>query len=274
MVARYYAQFHGNRRRKQTMNQIKKKNVLRRIDGEGIALAKQILRQAAHGSLATLEQGNGHPLASRVTVATDIDGTPIILISELSSHTTALMNDPRCSLLIGELGTGDPLAHPRMTLICSAEQLDRQSDEGQRAKKRFLMRHNAAALYADFGDFHFFKLTIERANLNGGFAKAYALKANDFMLNDDALCAAFADVEDGVIEHMNEDHQKAIAHYAKTAAPSLAASHGDAIWFITGIDPDGIDLKTDDTVLRIPFDNAPIKADDIRAVLVRMAKSG
>ena len=254
------------------MKQIKKKDVLKRTDSEGIALAKRILRQSIYGSLATLERESNHPLASRVTVATDIDGTPIILISELSNHTSALMNDPRCSLLIGEIGTGDPLAHPRMTLICSAKQLDRQSIEGQRAKKRFLKRRNAAALYADFGDFHFFKLEIERANLNGGFAKAYALQANDFVLNDGALCTAFADIEDGVIEHMNEDHQKAIAYYAKTAAPHLAANHSDAAWLLTGIDPDGIDLKADDTSLRIPFENAPIQPDDIRAVLVELAK--
>ena len=256
------------------MTRNKNNDVLRQTDDEGIALAKRLLRQATHGSLATLEPESNHPLASRVTIATDIDGTPIILISELSSHTPALMNDPRCSLLVGEIGAGDPLAHPRMTLICSAKQLDRKSDEGQRAKKRFLMRHNAAALYADFGDFHFFKLEVERANLNGGFAKAYALKADDFVLNDDALCAAFADVEEGVIEHMNEDHQKAIAHYAKTEAPDLVASNTEAVWLITGIDPDGIDLKANDIALRIPFADAPIKADDIRAVLVNMAKSG
>ena len=256
------------------MTRNKNNDVLRQTDDEGIALAKRLLRQATHGSLATLEPESNHPLASRVTIATDIDGTPIILISELSSHTPALMNDPRCSLLVGEIGAGDPLAHPRMTLICSAKQLDRKSDEGQRANKRFLMRHNAAALYADFGDFHFFKLEVERANLNGGFAKAYALKADDFVLNDDALCAAFADVEEGVIEHMNEDHQKAIAHYAKTEAPDLVASNTEAVWLITGIDPDGIDLKANDIALRIPFADAPIKADDIRAVLVNMAKSG
>lgn len=255
------------------MTRNKKNDVLRRTDHKGIALAKCILRQAKHGSLATLEPESKHPLASRVTVATDVDGTPVILISELSSHTPALMNDPRCSLLLGEIGVGDPLAHPRMTLICSAKQLDRQSNEGQRAKKRFLRRHNAAALYADFGDFHFFKLEIERANLNGGFAKAYALKADDFVLKDEPLCAAFAEAEDGVIEHMNEDHQKAIAHYAKTAAPDLVAKNHEAIWLITGIDPDGIDLKAGDIALRIPFEDAPIQAEDIRAVLVEMAKS-
>ncbi|MEP1441901.1 MAG: DUF2470 domain-containing protein [Hyphomicrobiales bacterium] len=255
------------------MTSDKKKDVLRKTDAEGIALAKRMLRQATYGSLAVLETDSGHPLASRVTLATDFDGTPIILISELSNHTPALMNDPRCSLLIGEMGSGDPLAHPRITLICSAKRLDRKSDEGQRARKRFLMRHSSAGLYADFGDFHFFKLEIERANLNGGFAKAYALKAEDFILTDETLWAAFAEAEDGVVGHMNEDHQNAIAHYAKIAAPELVDSTNEASWLMTGIDPDGIDLKADDMALRVPFDDAPIKADDIRSVLVKMTKS-
>lgn len=255
------------------MTSDKKKNVLRQTDAEGITLAKRMLRQATYGSLATLEQDSGHPLASRVSLATDIDGTPIILISELSSHTPALMNDPRCSLLVGEMGRGDPLAHPRMTLISTAKHLDRQSDEGQRARKRFLMRHSSAAIYADFGDFHFFKLEIERANLNGGFAKAYALQADDFILKDQKLCTAFGEAQDGVVEHMNEDHQNAIAHYAKTTAPELAANCNETSWFMTGIDPEGMDLKADDIALRVPFHNAPIKPDDIRAILVKMAKS-
>ena len=62
----------------------------------------------------------GAPLASRVGVATDIDGAPLILVSMLSAHTPAILADPRCSLLVGEPGKGDPLAHPRLTLICRA----------------------------------------------------------------------------------------------------------------------------------------------------------
>ena len=73
---------------------------------------------------------------------------------------------------------------------------------------------------------------------------------------------------------MNEDHQRAIAHYAKTSAPQLVDSGNEARWLMTGVDPDGVDLKADDITLRISFEGAPIKADDIRAVLVKMAKAG
>ncbi|RVB28703.1 HugZ family protein, partial [Mesorhizobium sp. M7A.F.Ca.CA.004.05.1.1] len=102
-----------------------KKDVIRETDAEAIRLAKTLLRSARFGALAVIEPQTGSPLASRVGVATDIDGAPLILVSMLSAHTGALLADPRCSLLLGEPGKGDPLAHPRLTLICQAARLER-----------------------------------------------------------------------------------------------------------------------------------------------------
>ena len=38
-------------------------------------------------------------------------------MSELAGHRQALERNGACSLLVGEPGKGDPLAHPRVTLI-------------------------------------------------------------------------------------------------------------------------------------------------------------
>src|SRR5688572_13428223 len=133
-----------------------KKDVLRPTDAEAIRLARTLLRAARYGALAVLEPATGVPLASRVALATDHDGAPLILVSALSAHTGALIADPRCSLLVGEPGRGDPLAHPRMTLVCRAEKLERGTPEQARAERRFLSRHPKAALYAGFGDFSYF----------------------------------------------------------------------------------------------------------------------
>ncbi|TIX34331.1 MAG: HugZ family protein, partial [Mesorhizobium sp.] len=94
----------------------RKKDVIRETDAEAIRLAKTLIRSARFGALAVIEPGTGSPLASRVGVATDLDGAPLILVSMLSAHTGAILADPRCSLLVGEPGKGDPLAHPRLTL--------------------------------------------------------------------------------------------------------------------------------------------------------------
>jgi putative heme iron utilization protein len=59
--------------------------------------------------------------------------------------------DPRASILLAESGKGDPLAHPRLTVI---GRLERCPDP--RVRERFLARHPKARLYADFVDFSFF----------------------------------------------------------------------------------------------------------------------
>src|SRR5690606_16094888 len=94
-----------------------------------------------YGALAVLDPADGSPYASRVAVATDLDGTPLILVSSLSGHTAGLVADPRCSLLVGEPGKGDPLAHPRISISCRANRLERGSDEHARAQRRFLNRN-------------------------------------------------------------------------------------------------------------------------------------
>ena len=94
------------------------------------AVAKGLLRATRAGSLATIDRNTGHPFASLVNVATDVDGSPLILVSRLSTHTANLEVDGRASVLLASTGKGDPLAHPRLTLLGSFVQIardDRQS---------------------------------------------------------------------------------------------------------------------------------------------------
>lgn len=132
------------------------KSVIRPTDDQARQLAKGLVRAARFGALAAIEAGSGDPLASRVAVATDLDGTPVILTSTLSGHTAAIKETPACSLLVGEPGKGDPLAHPRVSLFCEARQIERGSKDHTRVRRRYLARHPKAELYVDFGDFAFF----------------------------------------------------------------------------------------------------------------------
>ena len=69
------------------------------------------------GALATIDRNTGYPFASLVNVATDVDGSPLILVSRLSTHTANLEIDGRASLLLAAVGKGDPLAYPRLTVL-------------------------------------------------------------------------------------------------------------------------------------------------------------
>lgn len=250
------------------MKQNQNKDVIRETDAQAIRLAKTLLRSARFGALAVLEPQTGSPLASRVGVATDIDGAPLILVSMLSAHTPAMLADPRCSLLLGEPGKGDPLAHPRLTLACQASRLERGSDAHARAERRYLNRNPKASLYSGLGDFSIFRLEPQRASLNGGFGKAYLLDRSD-LLTGGPIVEELAASEQSAVEHMNADHLDAIAIYAY----HYAGASGDG-WSIAGLDADGMDLVSRDDVCRVFFPQPLASAREWRPALVDMAKRG
>jgi putative heme iron utilization protein len=244
----------------------KTRDVLRPTDDEAIRLARGLIRTARHGAIAVLEPGSGAPLASRVAVATDHDGAPIILISGLAAHTGGIEADPRCSLLLGEPGKGDAMAHARITLACIAEKIARDDPRHARIEWRFLSHNPKAKLYAGLGDFAFYRLEPQRASLNGGFGKAFALTRENLLTAGDRL-DAIAGAERRAVEHMNEDHADAVANYAAV----FGKAKGDEGWVMTGIDADGFDLAAGDRVLRIPFREPLGDAPDMHKTLVAMA---
>ena len=222
-----------------------RQDVLRPADDAARAQAKRLIRTARFGALAT-----------------EIDGAPVLLASDLSAHTEALKADPRCSLLAGEPGKGDPLAHPRVTLFAVAERLPR--DEDADARRRFLARHPKAALYADFGDFAFWRLRPERADFNGGFGKACVLEPADLAPRAD--WRALAEAEAAAVAHMNADHADAVDHFAR-----ICGASGDG-WTLTGLDPEGCDLARGDEVRRLEFMTPVRDAGGLRAALVALAR--
>jgi putative heme iron utilization protein len=226
---------------------------------DAIGLAHSLLRSIRSGALATLDP-DGTPFASLVTMATDVDGTPLMLLSRLSAHTRNLLASPRCSLLFSQGGKGDPLAHPRLTVVGRAVQT-----QETRARERFLARHPKAKLYADFPDFGFFALDPEAGHLNGGFAKAATL-TRDQLLLDLTDAEAIVAGERGAVEHMNADHADALALYAAEAGAEAGLP-----WRLTGLDPEGMDLIAGDRTARVTYPERVIDMGTLRKSLVAMA---
>src|SRR5688500_11112475 len=167
-------------------------------DFDGIPIAKHLLRTVRAGALATLDKEAGFPFASLATVATDCDGSPLLLMSGLAAHTANLDRDPRASILLAQGGKGDPLAHPRLTILGRAARTAEP-----RIRGRFLARHPKAKLYADFGDFAFWRMEMTAGHLNGGFARAMTLSGEQ-LRTDLAGADDLVDLEESAVGHMNE----------------------------------------------------------------------
>src|SRR4051794_2351040 len=230
------------------------------------ALAKALLRATRAGTLGTLDRNTGHPFTSLVNVATDVDGSPLMLTSRLSTHTANLEHDGRASILLAETGKGDPLAHPRLTVLGTFAAVPRDSAEEVRVRRRFLARHPKSELYVGFGDFSFWRLSAASAHLNGGFARAADLKAADLM-TDLAGADELIATEEGAVAHMNSDHAEATRLYA-----TKLLGEDDGPWRISGLDPDGADLTAGDRTARLAFPQRVTSAAALRQVLVELAK--
>ena len=224
--------------------------------------AKTLIRSARRAALGTLSPPQGAPFVSLVTIATAIDGTPILLLSNLAVHAGNLEADARASLLVAaDAAPGDPLALARVTIQGSA----RRIDEPAAAKDRFLRRNSEAEAYVDFGDFAFYRFTVTAAHLVAGFGRIVPLSPAD-MLIDPALAATFAEVEREAVQHMNEDHRDALSLYAERLA---GAEPGD--WRSVGADPEGLDLMAAERCVRIGFMEPVRTGAALRSVLKSLA---
>jgi putative heme iron utilization protein len=230
-----------------------------RASYDALAEAKRLIRSVRAGALASLAE-SGHPFATLANIATDYDGSPLLLLSRLAAHTVNLERDSRCSVLLSQGGKGDPLAHPRLTIIGRAE---RTQDEHVRG--RFLRRHPKSELYAGFADFSFWRIGVERAHLNGGFARAADFPGDAVLTPLDGAEALLA-AEEGAVAHMNEDHREALSLYA-----TRLLGEAEGPWRATGIDPEGMDLAAGDRTARLTFDKITANPGDLRSTLVHLA---
>lgn len=247
-------------------NQNKKSPILE-TSSDAIDQARKLMRLARHGAVSVLEPETGYPFVSRTNCVLTMQGEPVFLMSDLSAHTKAIKKDARTALLLGEPGKGDPLAHPRITVIGKTERIDKEENPELEAhlRTRYINRHPKASAYNSLPDFFIYKMTVERASMNAGFGKAYELTREELLL-DEAAANELATVENRIVGHMNEDHADAIEHYAVNLLGQEPSK-----WTMAACDPEGADLIAGDKTARLLFDKLCSSASDVREELVRLA---
>lgn len=223
--------------------------------------ARRLVRRARWATLATLDPRSGAPYASLVTVGTDVDGAPLVLISRLAVHTRNIEADNRVSILFADVGEGDPFVHPRVSITAAAVKVE----DDERIGRRFLARHPDAALYAGFADFSYYRLEPSGAHLVAGFGRIVDLPRTDLVL-DMAGAEGLVETEAEAVEHVNADHPDTVALYATAL---LGLPQGE--WRMIGIDPEGCDLAWGDRTARLPFHGRVTGPAELRKAFQNLA---
>ena len=134
-----------------------------------LAAAAALLVAARSATLATMHEGAPH--ASLVTPAVVGDGSIVLLLSGLATHTRHLQSNPACALLVmGAAAGANPQTTPRLNLNGTA----RPVPAGV-VRTDYLKIHPYAAQYAEFSDFSFWEITVSTSQYIGGFADAGSL---------------------------------------------------------------------------------------------------
>jgi putative heme iron utilization protein len=208
----------------------------------------------------------GHPYGSFVTFAID-EGSPVFLISALAEHTRNLVADARASLLVAENVAADPLANGRVTLLGRCAAVDGQA-EREAARRAFLAAHPNASYYAGYGDFSWWRLTVESVRYIGGYGRMSWVSPEEWR-------AARPDPMDEhaprIIDHMNADHAAALLECCRsfTKADATAAR-------MTSVDRYGFEMSVatgqGPRPVRIGFSRPISTPEEAREELVALAK--
>ncbi|HKS88559.1 MAG TPA: pyridoxamine 5'-phosphate oxidase family protein [Stellaceae bacterium] len=208
-------------------------------DSTSGAAARRLIRARSHAALATLYAGR--PYVSLVATACAFDGSPLLLLSDLAQHSRNLAADPRASLLFEATGERpDPLAAARLSVLGRAERCD-----DRLMAARFAARHPTSADYAGFADFHLYRLGIEHGHLVAGFGRIAWIESAD--LRFAAPASRLAGTEAELIERLNRENGAALA------VAMRRFGHRGVGWRITGIDPEGVDLRRGGKTARLDF---------------------
>ncbi len=227
------------------------------------ALARNLMRTHDWAALGTTMPDDGHPYASLVLVAADYDASPILLLSDLAEHARNIAADSRVSLLFdGTRNLPSPLTGARVSVQGRAVRSD-----DEHLRRRFLARHEDAAGYADFADFAFYQVIVERGHLVAGFGKIEWLDKGALLYLEPGI-DGMRSFEASAVSHMNQDHGDAIQHYAQNLLGAKETG-----WIMTGCDPEGCDLRREGRVLRLDFPAPVNDADSLRQQLVALART-
>lgn len=229
--------------------------------------ARTLMQSSRVGSLATLSSVEpvGYPFGSVVSYSLDGRGRPILLLSDIAEHTRNLKADRRASLMTKEDDRpGDVLALGRVTLVGDLAAVE--ASERDAVREIYLASH-PDTVYADFGDFNFYRLDVATVRYVGGFGHMSWVDADDYATAEPDPLRPH---QNSIIEHMNEDHGEAMVAYARVFG-GVADATGARMM---GCDRYGFEMLVEHPsgkqAVRLGFGETTDTPEAVRKAMVRM----
>jgi putative heme iron utilization protein len=231
----------------------------------------------------------GFPGGSVVGFAPDEEGRPLFVFSGMSSHTQDILADPKCSLTIAAKefkGAADG----RVNLIGTCERL-KDPELIKKTKAIYLEKH-PGAFWVEFGDFFFYRMTVQAVRFVGGFARAGSVSPEEYVeATPDPIMAFGA----AIAQHMNDDHSGStiamVEHYVPGLGVNADGSEPTTRYIqkaeITSVDSLGMfvkitrDPENNDQLpmqplqfkLRLPFPSQVTERGDVKKAIVEMTRA-
>jgi heme oxygenase (biliverdin-IX-beta and delta-forming) len=228
--------------------------------------ARTIAAAGNAGTLATLTDA-GDPWASFVAYGLH-EGRPVLCLSNLAEHGRNLTRDPRASLsIVAASAEIDPLASSRITLAGIVAQPSDNERDAVRAA--YVDAVPAGKVFADFSDFTFWVLAVQRVRWVGGYGRMDSATGEQY---DAAMPDPVSPVADRAIAHLNADHADALAAMAR----AFGGYPDTDVAVCTGVDRYGLDLRVSTprgiAYARVGFPERLDSADQLRSATAELAR--
>ncbi len=140
--------------------------------------ARTLMSVGGASSLSTMSVKHpGYPFGSVMPYVVDDSGSPIVLISQMATHTKNLRANPRATLLVAGQ-SGSSLGAARISVMGDIVRVEASDEEGVAAL--YLNAYPEARQWVGFGDFGFYRMTVIDVYLVKGFGVMGWVAASDY----------------------------------------------------------------------------------------------
>lgn len=221
--------------------------------------ARRLLRACRFGSLATISKRlGGYPFVTIVPFMTDHDASAIILISRLAEHTKNIVADVRTSLMVHEAGP-DVQSSARLTLSGECRRLTKTDEIAARYLRLFPSAAQLTTL-----DFDFYRIAPVAIRFIGGFGSIHWVAPASFTPHGDAVAAH----EEACLRRINGEWAGALRDccmHLQGAMPRECLA--------VALDCDGIDVRVDGALMRIPWPEPSLDLSRLESSLTRLGQT-